>query len=79
MQGTEAEALCYYLIFGLFTFTEELVYDFLSKYLMSDEDLVENGYPRPCQSTPGKAVFKANKESPSKDRKTKFLCSERST
>ena len=55
------------------------MYDFLSKYLMSDEDLVENGYPRPCQSTPGKAVFKANKESPSKDRKTKFLCPERST
>lgn len=53
-----------------FTFTEELMYDFLSKYLMSEEDLVENGYPRPCQSTPGKAVFKANKESPSKDCKT---------
>ncbi|CAH3173769.1 unnamed protein product [Porites evermanni] len=54
--------------------TEELMYDFLSKYLMSEEDLVENGYPRPCQSTPGKAVFKANKESPSKDSSRRICC-----
>lgn len=47
--------------------TEEVMYDFLSKYLMSEEDLVENGYPRPCPSAPGKAVFKSRKEQPSKD------------
>ena len=40
------------------------MYDFLSKYLMSEDDLVENGYPRPCPSAPGKAVFKTRKEQP---------------
>jgi len=34
---------------------------------MSEEDLVENGYPRQCPSAPGKAVFKSRKEQPSKD------------
>ena len=43
------------------------MYDFLSKYLMNEEDLVQNGYPRPCPSAPGKAVFKSRKEQPSKD------------
>ena len=43
------------------------MYDFLSKYLMSEEDLVENGYPRPCPTSPGKAIIKTNKEQPSKD------------
>jgi len=47
--------------------TEDVMYDFLSKYLLSEEDLVENGYPRPCPTTPGKAVFKTKKEQPSKD------------
>lgn len=47
------------------------MYDFLSKYLMSEDDLVQNGYPRPCPTAPGRAVFKTKKE-PSKDRK----CSE---
>lgn len=49
------------------------MYDFLSKYLMSEEDLVENGYPRPCPSATGKAVFKSRKEQPSKDCKY-LLC-----
>ena len=47
------------------------MYDFLSKYLMSEDDLVQNGYPRPCPTAPGRAVLKTKKE-PSKDRK----CSE---
>ena len=47
------------------------MYDFLSKYLMSEDDLVQNGYPRPCPTAPGRAIFKTKKE-PSKDRK----CSE---
>lgn len=46
------------------------MYDFLSKYLMTEEDLVENGYPRPCPTAPGKAVFKTKKpEQSSRDRK----------
>ena len=53
------------------------MYDFLSKYLMTEEDLVENGYPRPCPTAPGKAVFKTKKpEQSSRDRKifaNKFL------
>ncbi len=44
-----------------------MMYDFLSKYLMSEDDLVENGYPRPCPTSPGKAVIKTRKEQPSKD------------
>ena len=47
------------------------MYDFLSKYLMSEDDLVQNGYPRPCPTAPGRAIFKTKKK-PSKDRK----CSE---
>lgn len=43
-------------------FTEELMYDFLSKYLMSEDDLIENGYPRPCPTAPGRAVLKTKKE-----------------
>jgi len=56
-----------------FKFTEDVMYDFLSKYLLSEEDLVENGYPRPCPTTPGKAVFKTKKEQPSKDCKFPLL------
>ena len=36
---------------------------------MSEDDLVQNGYPRPCPTAPGKAVFKSRKEQLSKDRK----------
>lgn len=59
------------IIIFLIDVKEELMYDFLSKYLMSEDDLVQNGYPRPCPTAPGRAVFKTRKE-PSKDRK----CSE---
>lgn len=45
------------------------MYNFLSKYLMTEQDLVENGYPRRCPTSPGKAVFKMKKEQASKDRK----------
>ena len=45
------------------------MYDFFLKYLMTEEDLVDNGYPRPCPNSPGKAVYKMKKEQPSRDRK----------
>lgn len=54
----------YFFLIPNLLFTEEVMYDFLSKYLMSEDDLVENGYPRPCPSAPGKAVFKTRKEQP---------------
>ncbi|KAL9950803.1 hypothetical protein ACROYT_G043365 [Oculina patagonica] len=54
--------------------TEEVMYDFLSKYLMSEDDLVENGYPRPCPTSPGKAVIKTRKEQPSKDSLRRICC-----
>lgn len=47
--------------------TEEVMYDFFLKYLMTEEDLVDNGYPRSCPNSPGKAVFKMKKEQPSRD------------
>ena len=34
---------------------------------MSEEDLVENGYPRSCPTSPGKAIIKNRKEQLSRD------------
>lgn len=45
------------------------MYDFLLKYLMTEDDLVQNGFPRPCSSVAGKAVMKMKKEQSSRDRK----------
>lgn len=50
------------------------MYDFLLKYLMTEDDLVQNGFPRPCPSMAGKAVMKMKKEQSSRDRKmAKYL------
>ncbi|KAK2569791.1 RNA exonuclease 1-like protein [Acropora cervicornis] len=46
---------------------EEVMYDFLLKYLMTEDDLVQNGFPRPCPSMAGKAVMKMKKEQSSRD------------
>lgn len=51
----------FFLIFNLL-FIEEVMYDFLFKYLMSEDDLVENGYLRSCSLVLGKVVFKIRKE-----------------
>lgn len=45
------------------------MYDFLLNYLMTEDDLVQNGFPRPCSSVAGKAVMKMKKEQSSRDRK----------
>ncbi|XP_015779913.1 PREDICTED: uncharacterized protein LOC107357784 [Acropora digitifera] len=36
--------------------TEEVMYDFLLKYLMTEDDLVQNGFPRPCPSLSGQVM-----------------------
>ena len=57
-----------------FFIAEEVMYDFLLKYLMTEDDLVQNGFPRPCPSMAGKAVMKMKKEQSSRDRKiAKYL------
>jgi len=52
-------------------FLEETTYELLSQYILDEEQLVENGYPRQCPSTPGKVTFKPRRPlpTPSKDRK----------
>ena len=44
-----------------FAFVEEALYESLAKYILNDDDLVENGYPRPSPTKPGTAMIKRRK------------------
>ena len=39
---------------------EKLLYNVMKQYLLTEEQLVDNGYPRPDPSQPGKVVMKVD-------------------
>ncbi|KAK3735420.1 hypothetical protein QZH41_016871, partial [Actinostola sp. cb2023] len=56
--------------------TEDMIYELLSKYILDEDQLVDNGYPRHCPSTPGKVTFKSRRPvtTPSKDPNRRTCC-----
>ncbi|XP_031553926.1 RNA exonuclease 1 homolog [Actinia tenebrosa] len=56
--------------------TEEMFYNLLFPYILTEEELVENGFPRSSLTTPGKVTFKSRKPktTPSKDPNRRICC-----
>lgn len=64
--------IIHFLTVLFYIYSEEMFYNLLSQYILTEEELIENGFPRSSPTTPGKVTFKSRKTqtTPSKDRKS---------